>query len=266
MLTDLLHALKPALLALLLPPVPLLALVLLGAALLRRHARTGRALMGLGVLSLWLVCTEGLGQWLALDVIHTPPALSLAAIDSLRAEQAANGTVAVLVLGGGVRADVPEYHGPRLADITQERFRYGVWLARRLKAPLGFSGGIGWAARNRQVVEASVAAQTALDEYQQPLTWAEGRSRDTRENAQLSLALLKADGVKTVVLVTHDLHMPRAQQAFVEAAAGQMAIVVAPVGLYRDAMTTLLDWAPSGEGLTRVRYATYEWLALKLGH
>jgi len=99
-----------------------------------------------------------------------------------------------------------------------------------------------------------------------PLRWAEGRSRDTRENAALSMAMLKADGVKTLVLVTHDLHMPRAERAFVAIAAGQVTIVAAPVGLQHDAMSELGDWMPSGEGLTRVRYAVYEWLALRAGH
>lgn len=261
---DLLHALKPWLLVLLLPPMPffLPLLAAAGLGLWRRHWQFGRALVGLSLLGLWLSCAEGTGQWLVLHGLRAPPALSAAAIKALRDK----GDVAVLVLGGGARLDVPEYSGPNLSLITQERLRYGVWLARQIDAPLGYSGGIGWSARHLTVSEASVAVRSAKEEYGLPLRWAEGQSRDTRENARLSLVLLKADGIKTVVLVTHDLHMPRAQQAFVDAAAGEMTIVAAPVGLHRDAMSELTDWMPSGEGLSRVRYAVYEWLALRAGH
>ena len=42
----------------------------------------------------------------------------------------------------------------------------------------------------------------------------EGRSRNTRENAQLSLALARQVGAKRVLLVTSALHMPRALAVF----------------------------------------------------
>ena len=233
---------------------------------MRRHRRTGSALFAASLLTLWLACTDGAAQWLALNLVKTPPALSPDAIEGLRKQQAQRHDVGVLVLGGGVRHFTPEYDGPSLNTITAERFKYGVWLARQTNAPLGFSGGIGWSARHLKVSEASVVERTAREDFKLPLRWAEDRSRDTRENAALSLTLLKADGIKTLVLVTHDMHMPRAERAFVAAAAGQMNIVVAPVGLQRDAMSELGDWMPSGDGLSRVRYAIYEWLALRADH
>lgn len=251
---------------LLLPPAPLIGLAAAAGLLMRRHRRAGAALLAASLLGLWFTCTDGAAQWLALNIVKAPPALSPAAIEGLRAQQAQHHDVGVLVLGGGVRRFSPEYDGPSLNTITAERFKYGVWLARQLNAPLGFSGGIGWSARHKGLTEASVVERTAREDFKLPLRWAEGRSRDTRENAALSLALLKADGVKTLVLVTHDLHMPRAERAFVAAAGGAMTIVVAPVGLERDAMSELGDWMPSGEGFSRVRYAVYEWLALHADH
>lgn len=249
-----------------LPPLPLIVLTAVGGLSMRRHRRAGAALFSASLLTLWLACTDGAAQWLALNVVKAPPALSVSAIDGLRAQQAQRQDVGVLVLGGGVRHYTPEYDGPSLNTITAERFAYGAWLARRLNAPLGFSGGIGRSARHLTVSEASVVERTAREEFKLPLRWAEGSSRDTRENAVLSFALLREDGIKTLLLVTHDMHMPRAERAFVAAAAGQMDIVVAPVGLQRDAMSELGDWLPSGEGLSRVRYAIYEWLALRANH
>lgn len=264
-LADLSIAVKPWLLLLLLPPMPMLLLIVVGASL-SRHRHAGRSLIAAGVASLWLACSDGAAQWLALNLVATPQALSPAAIEDLRGRQAALGDVAVLVLGGGVRPWVPEYADARLSTLSAERFRYGVWLARQLDAPLGFSGGIGRSARHLDRSEASVAERAAREEYGMPLRWAEGRSRDTRENAALSLPLLRADGVKLLVLVTHDMHMPRALRAFAGGGVGNVDLVPAPVGLYRDAMSELGDWMPSGEGLTRVRYAVYEWLALKAAH
>jgi uncharacterized SAM-binding protein YcdF (DUF218 family) len=250
--------------------VPFLALAALAGLGLGRHRRTSVGLLMLSLLGLWLSCSDGAAQWLALHVVKAPQAISGEAIAALKVRQAQQGDVAVLVLGGGVRRFSPEYDGPGPNAITLERFRYGVWLARQVGAPLGFSGGIGWSARHLTVSEASVVARTAREEFGLPLRWAEGRSRDTRENAVLSLVQLRADGISTVLLVTHDLHMPRAERAFREAAAEPtgkpIKIVVAPVGLHRDAMSEMSDWMPSDDGLARVRYAVYEWLALRAGH
>ncbi|MDC8786935.1 YdcF family protein [Roseateles koreensis] len=174
--------------------------------------------------------------------------------------------VAVLVLGGGARNLSPEYHAPALKPITEERLRYGAWVAKTIQAPLGFSGGIGWGAAHLRIAEAVVAHESAQNTYGVPLRWSESRSRDTRENAELTLPMLQADGVQTVILVTHDLHMRRAMRAFSKAATGQFTFIAAPVGLRRETEFSWQDWCPSEEGLPRVRYAVYEWLGLLAGH
>ncbi len=271
-LASLFYAFKPFLLMLVLPPVPMLLLILTGAGLLRRYQRSGRLLLGLGVLTLWLACTEGAGQWLALHAVHTPLALSPPAIAALRDEiQVAQqgrekASVAVLVLGGGTWAWVPEYNGPGLKPLTLERLRFGIWLARQIGAPVAFSGGIGWGAKHQQESEAATAQRSATEEFKLPLTWVEDRSRDTRENAALSVAMLEVSGIKKLLLVTDDLHMPRAERAFIEAAKGRLEIIKAPVGVRRDAMSALSDWMPSNGGYARVGYAVYEWLGQIGGH
>jgi uncharacterized SAM-binding protein YcdF (DUF218 family) len=261
---DFAHLFKPLLLVLLLPPVPWLLLVLIAAGLLRRHRQAGRGLLALASLGLWLSCTEGAAQWLAQRLLKPPPALSTEAIAALRSESRSD--VAVLVLGAGARSFVPEYAGPDLKPLSLERLRYGIWLARQIKAPLGFSGGIGWGAGPAAQSEAASAERTAEQEFGLPLKWAEGRSRDTRENASYSVALLKADGIKKLLLVTNDLHMPRSLRAFNQAAMGQIEIIPAPIGAQRDLPTDLQDWCPSNEGILRMRYAVYEWLGSIAGH
>ncbi|MDN3920566.1 YdcF family protein [Roseateles violae] len=261
----LLYELKPYMLLLLQPPVPLLALIMVGAGLLRQHRALGRTVLLAGLIGLWLCCTEGAAQWLSHQLLRVPPALSTETIEQLREEAQREGGIAVLVLGGGANPYSPEYDGATLRPLTLERLRYGVWLSRRLGAPLGFSGGIGWNARHLRVSEASLARRTVEEEYGARLRWAEDRSRDTRENAALSLALLKADGVRRLLLVSHDMHLPRALQAFGEVAGNEVEIIAAPVGLRRDAMSELADWCPSSDGFSRVRYAIYEWLGRLAG-
>ncbi|WP_343626341.1 YdcF family protein [Roseateles puraquae] len=248
---------KTGLLAALMPPVPFLALAAWGGWRLRRGRWGGGWLTALALIALWLSTTEAAGELLS-RAAGQPAPLSSTVMASLQGRT--DG--AVLVLGAGVRQVVPGFSGGRPTDLTSERLSYGVWLARRIGWPLGFSGGIGWTAKELKVPEAAVVAQVAAQDYQMPLRWAEGRSRDTRENAINTIPLLAQAGVKQVVLVTHEAHMRRALRAFeAEASRFGMRVLPAPVGLREDALTAFSDWCPSVPGFARVRYVIYETLA-----
>ncbi len=54
-------------------------------------------------------------------------------------------------------------------------------------------------------------------EFRVPVKWTEGASRNTRENAYKSFAILNRDGIKRIALVTHAWHMPRAAREFEQA-------------------------------------------------
>jgi uncharacterized SAM-binding protein YcdF (DUF218 family) len=258
--------LRSLLTPLLLPPVPLLVLTGCGAALLRKHRRSGRLLLGLGLIGLWLSCTEGAAQWLGLHLLHRPPALSQQDLLALRAEQQTRHDLAVLVLGGGALPWAPEYGRSELKPGSLERLRYGVWLSRQLDAPLGFTGGVGWREMGRGLSEAELAGRTVAEDYGLKLRWMETRSHDTRENAANSVPLLAADGIRKIVLVTHATHMPRAQRDFERAAQGRVTLLAAPVSVRDDAMSELSDWLPSSSGYERFSYDCYEFLGLLAGH
>ncbi|MFG6469018.1 YdcF family protein [Roseateles sp. BYS87W] len=250
-------AFKSFLLAAALPPAPLILLAAWGGFRLRRGRRAGLAMLGVALLGLWFSATDAAGELLS-RAVGAPPALTRSEVARWRGQPGG----AVLVLGGGVRRQAPEYGEAVPNAITAERLAYGAWLARQTGWPLGFSGGVGWTATQLKQPEALVAGRTAATLYQLPLTWAEGRSRDTRENAAQTLPLLAASGVKHVLLVTHDTHMRRALRAF-QAAAQPLGVEVvpAPVGARVDALSSLDDWCPSVEGFGRVRYVLYEQLA-----
>jgi len=249
-----------------LPPVPMLILITIGTGLLRRRPRFSRALILLGVVTLWLFTTEGMAQWWSRHVLKVPAALTTEQLKSLRAQQGNGHDVAVLVLGGGALADAPEYGRAELKPLSLERLRYGAWLSRQLGAPLGFTGGIGWNQDHLDMSEAELAQRTVLEDYGINLRWAENQSRDTRQNAAYTVPLLLESHARTVVLVTHGFHMPRSLRAFEQEAQGRLNIVAAPMSLRSDAMSTWKDWAPSSTGFERCRYAVYERLGLLVGH
>jgi len=253
---------KPFFTVLLLPPVPLLLLVLAGGLLLPRRRRLGWVLLLAACAGLWLSTTTGLAEALQRGPLAAPPTLDAAGIARLRAP----GTV-IVVLGGGREAFAPEYAGPNLGATTLERLRYGIWLARQTGLPLAFSGGTGHG-QDDGATEAEVAARIAAQEFGHPLRWTESRSRDTRENAINTLALLRSAGLKRCVLVTHAWHMRRAVRDFERAVAdsgGGIAISPAPIGLAPAVEDSLLRWLPSGEGALRCRQALREMLGLLLG-
>ena len=259
------QAWKPVLTALILPPVPLLLLVLVGARLLLPRRGLGWFVILLSVVLLWLSACAGVGQWLTQFVLRPPAALSASRIAELKAAVQAKQPVAILVLGGGMEPYAPEYGVSNLSDNSIERLRYGLWLGQQTGAPVAFSGGVGWAQIGSETPEAKVAARIAKEEFGRPLKWLEDKSRDTRENAGRSVELLGGDGVRHIVLVTNGWHMPRSRRAFEVAAGASMRIEPASVGLVVRSPSSPLMWIPSPDGVKQVRNTLRELLGLALG-
>jgi len=263
-----LTAWKPALTALLLPPVPWILLVLWGAWGLSRRQRAAWGWMVLACVGLWASSSSKVGTALSQVLLSPPAALQSEQRLTLQREATQQpGSVAIVVLGGGREPWAPEYDAPNLNRWSLERLRYGVWLSKQTGAPLAFSGGVGHAG-SPGMSEAEVATHIAANEFQHPLRWTERDSRDTRENAQRSVPLLRAAGVRHIVIVTHGWHMPRSLRAFEQAVAatgGGMALSAAPMGLAYDEPTFVSQWLPSAEGMARVRHVLREWLGLLAG-
>lgn len=260
---------KPLIGALLLPPVPLLFLVML-AWYWRWHWRVRRAvlaklMLALALLGLWLTTCQGFAALLERQ-LTVPPVLAPAQMGELRRSLAGRKPV-VLVLGGGTLALAPEYGEPHLMDAAFQRLHYGLWLARHLGAPLMVSGGAGHAQVGGPS-EAAVSARVAARDYNVNIRWQETASRDTRENARLSLLQLRNEGITDIFLVTHGWHMPRSLRAFnqeVERTGMAARIVAAPMGMGSNTKPMLLQWMPSPDGFRRVYQALREMLGLLSG-
>ena len=243
---------KPVVAALLLPPVPFLVLILIGARLLLPRRGLGWFVILVGVVLLWLSASTGAVRLLGQLVLPAPPALSFDRVRELRAEATAKKPIAIVVLGAGSEPFAPEYGVSSLQHGSLERLRYGLWLAGQTGAPVAFSGGTGYA-QEGATAEAKVAAKIAAEEFGRPIRWVESESRDTRENAAMTMAMLKPAGINHVVLVTHGYHMARALRAFAEAAGPGVQVEAAPMGLAKNVETATLDWLPSSAGFHDMR-------------
>jgi uncharacterized SAM-binding protein YcdF (DUF218 family) len=255
---------KPLIAALLLPPVPLLLGVLIGARLILPHRGWGWLLVALSVAGLWLTTTVGLANAMEQWVFKVPPALSENRLGELKVRSKREGGMAIVVLGGGRELQAPEYHLSNLSPLSLERLRYGQWLAREIGAPVAYTGGTGWGQPDG-LPEAEIAARIATQEFGRPLRWIETLSRDTHENAERTAQILRSAGVKHVLLVTHGWHMQRAHQAFEAALGNDIEIELAPMGLARRVDNASLDWLPSERGFARVRWAMREWIGRMSG-
>jgi uncharacterized SAM-binding protein YcdF (DUF218 family) len=256
--------LKPLLSTLALPPAgPLLLLALSAWLVWPDRARTVRRRVGLTLLcvsslALWLLSCHAVAVWLSQTLLPQTTALPPDRIAQLRLQ----GAQAVVVLGGGVLREAPEYSQAQPNATTAERLRYGLKISRESGLPLGFAGGIGWAAAGQkdQPSEAQAALALAQD-YRQNIRWIDAQSRDTAENAYQMRTLMSQDQIRRIVLVTHAWHMPRSQAHFEKAG---FEVMAAPMGFVRPRTRPALEWLPSARGLMASQEVLREWLALRL--
>jgi uncharacterized SAM-binding protein YcdF (DUF218 family) len=250
---------KPWLTALAMPPASSILVIALGLALMLRYrSRLGIsvALLGLGVF--WLFPATVFLFCLAKPALPQVVAIDLpSAAKTLQAQD----VQAIIVLGGGAQTRNREYGNAQPSGATVARLHYGVVLSRATGLPLGFSGGLGWAADSRSDTEAQTVQRWLSQLGLPPLRWAESTSRDTQENALRTAALLQKDGVQRVALVTHAWHMPRAQRAFEKAG---LYVLPAPMGYTEAVFSTPLEWLPSEDGLRHSRQILRELLGIAL--
>lgn len=244
---------KTLLTALLMPPAGPLLIALLALLLARRILRQLLLVAALG--SLWFLSTNVTAIALSKALLPQFPAIKAS-------ELASDQVQAIVVLGGGVLARSPEYDKAQPSAHTLARLRYGVSLARQTGKPLAFSGGVGWAAAGTSTPgEAEVAQQFLRQDYNMALRWSEGASRDTRENAQNLRPVLQREGITRIALVTDAWHLPRAVMEFERAG---FEVTPAPTGFIARRERPLLEWLPSGHGLSSSRQVLREWLAIRM--
>jgi uncharacterized SAM-binding protein YcdF (DUF218 family) len=229
-----------------LPPAGPLLLMIVGAILLRRkHARLGWAIGLAGFAALWLASLGVVGMSL-LRSLESAPA----------AEKDLAGAAAIVVLGGGLVHDSPEYREDIVGAETLQRLRYAARLARASGIPVLVTGGN---PHGGNLSEGEAMARILRQDFQVLARWIEDRSATTAENASHSFEILRPQGRTRIVLVTSAGHMPRAQRAFSKAG---FAVIPAPTGYLPRRDLTITAWLPSADGLYATRTALRELLGI----
>lgn len=242
-------ALKRVLECLFLPPLAPLLLVVAGLLLIRRRPRLGQGLAWSGVLlSLLLMLPVSVDGLLA-PIESVAPALDDAQLRAAVKE----GAGAVVILGGGLRKEAPEYGRPTPNRITLERIRYGARVSRITGLPILVSGGVA----GLNYPEARAMAESLREDFSLAPQWIEEASENTEQNARYSAAILRQAGITHIVLVTHAAHMRRAIGYF--SAAG-LRVTPAPTAFFSplaDAENAL-SWLPSATTAYTAWYALHE--------
>src|SRR5437870_4721969 len=223
------------------PPAVLIVLCLVGGLLALVWRGFGVAVVILSAAALYLLAMPAASSWL-LERVET----GLPESPELSAAQA------IVVLGGDVHfgdgGAVPDSLGP----LSLERVLYAARAYRSLHLPVAVSGGpvLGSNATIGGLMKEALERDFAV-----PVTWNEDRSRTTQENALFTARLLRAEGIATVVLVSHAWHLPRMLWSFARAGLKPLPWP-APLSVVR--LRRIDDFLPSIDALHDSFYAWHE--------
>lgn len=236
----------------LMPPAILFVGIGAGALLRRWHPRTGSLIGATSLLMLVVLSTEAGAR------------LLVAPLESLTAPlppQGAGGAGAIVILAAGRMENAPEYAGEDIPDLTAlARLRYGARLQHQTGLPLLVTGGNA-SPDGKHEPKARNMARALRDDFRTPVAWIEEASATTAENAAFSASMLKQARVTRILLVTHAMHMARAQRAFESAG---LQVTPAPTMFYTHGELVPLHFLPSAAAMQRSYYASYEWAGLAL--
>jgi uncharacterized SAM-binding protein YcdF (DUF218 family) len=227
--------------ALVLPPGGPLLLGLLGLLVWWRRPRLGFALCAASIVSLWLLATPLVSDVLARAAEGYPP------LDPTHLTPAQARAQAIVILGGGVRRNAPEVGGDAPSAHVDLRLLEGAKIARATHLPVLLSG----SARETRAMN-----RFMQEDLQVPVSWVDGASDDTHENALFSARILRQQGIDRIILVTSSAHMVRAAAEF--SAAG-LEVTAAPAEMWTLDERGALAFVPSVLALDRSHMALYEW-------
>ena len=168
-----------------------------------------------------------------------------------------NDVEAIVILGAGLR-DSSSMQKPNVTVSLLERLRFGAYLQRKTSLPILVTGG----STHATATEAEVMKQVLEDEFHAKVDFFEDKSRTTKENAELSLKILREEGIKSIFLVSNSWHLKRAESLFNSYADG---ITIVPIAdfYFNDEKFKLVweDFLPSVSTLYYARRIWYEYLA-----
>lgn len=237
---------------LLYPPAFTLWTVLLAVFLRRRGPRLARALLAIGLGSLYLLSNRLVSRNLISALEAQNPPLALESIPQADA---------IVVLGGYLRPPA----GARPLDLKDsiDRLWTGARLYRAGKAPLILLTGGNVIYDDPIPVSEASAARDVLIDWGIPsqAILIEEKSQNTRENAVFTAPIVESHHAKRLLLVTSAFHMPRAAAIFRRAGL-QFTPVAADYRSGGAPGPLLFRLIPEAENLLESRDALREWIGL----
>lgn len=236
--------------ALALPPAGPILLALIGLWLAWRDWRFGKTIVVLALAALWLLSTPAVSDALRYSLERRFPPLAMEEVPTADA---------IVALGGGMQPPTSRNPYPDLGSAA-DRYWHAWRLWRAGKAPeIVVSGGaLPW--RDAGGTEADAAVRFLADlGVPANRILLESVSVDTRQNAQMTEAILRTRGARRVLLVTSAMHMRRALAQF-EQIAGIEFIPVATDHEVAADPPGLIRWLPDTDALDGSRRALKEYL------
>lgn len=232
------------------PPTSLLLLVAIGYLMRRRWPRAGQLLSRIAIVTLLVISTNAGSLLLVAPLENMATTLT---------DARHSGAQAIVVLSAAMVEGAPEYGGLDAPDaVTLVRLQYGAWLQHQSGLPVLVSGGVVPGTPSARSLGAMMA-RTLREDFRTPVTWIEDQSETTEQNAIYSARILKAAGIKRVLLVTHAMHMARSRESFEREG---IEVVQAPTMYYSHGKLSPFMLLPSAQGLYRSHYALHEWIGL----
>lgn len=228
--------------AFLLPPLNFLALGIVGLVLLKSRPILAKTTLVCTLALLWIFSMPVVGNFLVRQL----------ETGQLLKPDANPAAQAIVVLGGGVCYEAPEFGTSTACQATLERLHYAAWLYRRTQLPLLVTGGD---PDGRGVTEASVMKLVLEQDFNVPVRWQEGASNNTMQNAVFSRKILSENGVHSILLVTQGWHMPRAARLFKREG---LQVIPAGTAFHSLKRLTVLDFLPSVNGMNGSRIFFHE--------
>jgi uncharacterized SAM-binding protein YcdF (DUF218 family) len=235
--------------SMILPPGAFCLLLAAGLIWSRKH-RWARWLAVVSLVAFTLLTLKVVAYQLVAPFETRWPPLDIKIVKNFAPDQAM-----IVVLGGGKTLGALEYKERETpSSASLRRTVYAAQLAARTGLPLAVSGGN---PGGGALGEAQLMKNLLEDGFKQRVSLVEAKSFDTRQNALFIAKELAGGKVRTVVLVTDVLHMPRAARAF---EATGLKVVPAPVYFRATAPLNLTDFVPTVDGLELSQYALHEWV------
>lgn len=215
-------------------------------------AKTSRTLLAVGIGVLWIASMPLFSNWLygQLEAEYAP----------LGVEELPQADVAI-VLGGAIGQALPPRTEPDASDaVDRVLHATRIYRAGKVRSILVSGGNLPWLTASQPEAELIGDLLVELGVPRAAIVL-ETESRNTRENAVNSAALMKAHDWNRALLVTSGAHMPRAIAAFRRAGVDAVPASTDIRATY-PLFESVLDILPDAEALARTTEAIKEYLGL----